>query len=339
MVGMKNLKSNQDEAYIKALRCSHSSDHKLVIFDARPMKKAMASLTKGGGYESQDSYEEVTVEFLKIENCHVMQESYIKLCKLCLKPPGAEKWPSSLESTNWLKHIESILSGAVKIAENIDKNRSVLVHCSGGTDRTSQLTSLSMLILDPYYRTIKGFEVLIEKEWLSFGHKFQSRIGHGDENYADGQRSPVFIQFIDCVWQITRQYPTAMEFNEHFLLTILDELYNCRFGTFLFNSEQERATNLLQDKTVSLWSWINLSVDSFKNPKYDRRDIRNFILRPVASKFYLNLWDKYYCKWNESHEKVCQMHLSTLEMLKKKPQMLGKGKILQRMKELKVFQN
>lgn len=50
---------------------------------------------------------------------------------------------------------------------------SVVVHCSDGWDRTGQLTSLAMLMLDGYYRTIRGFEVLLEKEWLSFGHRFQ----------------------------------------------------------------------------------------------------------------------------------------------------------------------
>lgn len=37
-----------------------------------------------------------------------------------------------------------------------------------------KLTSLSMLMMDKYYRTMKGFEVLIEKEWLSFGHRFET---------------------------------------------------------------------------------------------------------------------------------------------------------------------
>lgn len=74
-----------------------------------------------------------------------------------------------LDSTGWLTHIALVLDGAVKIAHCVHhRNRSVLIHCSDGWDRTSQLSALAQLLLDPYYRTMRGFQVLIEKEWLSY---------------------------------------------------------------------------------------------------------------------------------------------------------------------------
>ena len=49
---------------------------------------------------------------------------------------------------------------------------SCVVHCSDGWDRTSQTCAVAQLLLDPYYRTIQGYQALIEKDWLHFGHKF-----------------------------------------------------------------------------------------------------------------------------------------------------------------------
>jgi myotubularin-related protein 6/7/8 len=85
---------------------------------------------------------------------------------------------SSLESSGWLKHIRSILDTSSFIANAVNKGINVVVHCSDGWDRTAQVCSLAGLMLDPFYRTIKGFQSLIEKDWLAFGHKFTDRCGH-----------------------------------------------------------------------------------------------------------------------------------------------------------------
>lgn len=59
-----------------------------------------------------------------------------------------------------LQWTQTILSGAVRIAELVQKHKSsVLIHCTDGWDRTAQLSALAMLMLDPYYRTIRGLEV------------------------------------------------------------------------------------------------------------------------------------------------------------------------------------
>ncbi|RZF46424.1 hypothetical protein LSTR_LSTR012499 [Laodelphax striatellus] len=319
LVGVAGKRSREDERYIQLIMDANAQSHKLYIMDARPSANAIANKAKGGGYESEDAYQNAELVFLDIHNIHVMRESLRKLKELCFPNIDESRWLSGIESTYWLKHIKCILAGACRIADKIENHKtSVLVHCSDGWDRTAQLTALAMLLLDPYYRTIKGFEVLIEKEWLSFGHKFQQRIGHGDDKHSDADRSPVFLQFVDCVWQVATMYPNAFQFNEHFLITILDHLYSCRFGTFLYNSDRERAMEKVKQRTTSLWSMINSSIDLYRNPLYHAQPQA---LIPVASIRCIRLWRGLYCRWNPSMRTQDPVYQRAREMLALKEQL------------------
>jgi len=69
-------------------------------------------------------------------------------------------WFAQLDATGWFGHLFQVLKGAVRVVDVLERRAcSVLIHCSDGWDRTSQLSALAMLLLDPHYRTIKGFEV------------------------------------------------------------------------------------------------------------------------------------------------------------------------------------
>jgi myotubularin-related protein 6/7/8 len=172
---------------------------------------------------------------------------------------------------------------------------SVLVHCSDGWDRTAQTCALASLLIDPYYRTIHGFMILIEKEWLSFGHKFTTRCGHlnGDSKEV----SPIFTQFLDAVWQVLVQFPVHFQFNELFLITIHDHLYSCQFGTFFGNNEKERKDNKFSSKTYSLWGYIWTHLDDFVNSLYDK-DIDNQLIVPVFDIPFLRFWKGLYCRYD-----------------------------------------
>jgi len=322
-IGVGGVRRNKDdENYISAILEANPQCHKLFIMDARPKINAVANQAKGGGYEDIDNYPNTELVFMDIANIHVMRDSLRKLKDMVYPEVDDPHFLSNLESTRWLEHIKVIIAGATRIADTVDRCRtSVLVHCSDGWDRTPQLTSLAMLLLDPYYRTLSGFEVLIEKEWCSFGHKFAQRYGLGDKNYSDDQRSPIFLQFVDAVWQITKQFPCAFEFNEHFLITILDHLHSNLFGTFLYNSEAIRMKEEVKGKTHSLWSYINSNLEDYLNPLYARL-LHQHVILPVASVRHLRLWKAYYMRWNprtqpqDSIENVNKLLCQRVEQLR-----------------------
>lgn len=302
MVGLKGSRSAQDEKLVECIFGSHQSPEDAytsplatsqtlphvygststnLIIDARPTTNAMANVAMGAGTENMEHYKFGKKAYLGIDNIHVMRKSLNTIIEALTDAEMTGNIDRGLlRRSNWLRHVSTILDGSLMIIRNIHLNAShVLIHCSDGWDRTAQLSALAQVCLDPYYRTIDGFRVLIEKDWVSFGHKFLDRSGHlssekhftvvepeddSDEEGGGGAQkaaqaffasvqkqftssnshqkeiSPVFHQFLDCVRQVQRQFPDRFEYNEQFLLDLHYHLYSCQFGTFLFNSERER---------------------------------------------------------------------------------------------------
>ncbi|RAL09999.1 phosphatidylinositol-3-phosphatase YMR1 [Aspergillus homomorphus CBS 101889] len=159
----------------------YGAQQRNLIVDARPTVNAYAMQAVGLGSENMDNYKFATKAYLGIDNIHVMRDSLNKVIDALkdsdVTPLGPNK--DQLARSNWLKHISTVLDGAGLIARQVGLQHShVLIHCSDGWDRTSQLSALSQLCLDPYFRTLEGFMVLVEKDWLSFGHMFRHRAGH-----------------------------------------------------------------------------------------------------------------------------------------------------------------
>ncbi|CAI0442467.1 unnamed protein product [Linum tenue] len=317
---MMNLRSNADEKLVAAL-CTQPGGargrRKLYIADARPRKNALANGAMGGGSESSSNYFQSEVVFLGIDNIHAMRESLSRLRDYLdthgttssdgmssFLRHGGWTWGggnlssmsasvSAFGDSGWLTHVQSVLTGAAWIAGHVAlESASVLVHCSDGWDRTTQLVALANLLLDPYYRTFSGFQVLIEKDWLAFGHPFADRIGiptvsgsskmsfeltrqasvgsfppspsrqsvgsspAPSASHAQNNCSPIFLQWVDCVSQLLRIYPFAFEFSSAFLVDLLDCMMSCRFGNFFCNSERERQQISIAEACGCMWAYL-----------------------------------------------------------------------------------
>lgn len=47
-----------------------------------------------------------------------------------------------------------------------------------GTDLCCVISSLVQIMLDPHYRTLTGFQCLVQKEWVAGCHAFLDRCNH-----------------------------------------------------------------------------------------------------------------------------------------------------------------
>ncbi|XP_064304337.1 myotubularin-related protein 9 isoform X3 [Phalacrocorax carbo] len=339
--GMVMMRSSQPLTGTNGRRCKE--DEKLInatlrpgkrgyIIDTRSLNVAQQARAKGGGFEQEAHYPQWRRIHKCIERFNILQESLIKLVEACNdQSHNMDRWLSKLEASNWLTHIKEILTAACLAAQCIDREgASVLVHGTEGTDSTLQVTSLAQIILDPSCRTIRGFESLVVREWLQAGHPFQQRCAQSAySNSKQKWEAPVFLLFLDCVWQILRQFPCSFEFNEQFLIMLFEHAYASQFGTFLGNNENERSKLKLSQKTMSLWSWVNRSeeLSKFQNPLFEANSL---VIWPSVAPQSLQLWEGVFLRWNRPSKFLDEAHEEMINIIKYNKELQAKVNALRR---------
>ncbi|XP_069508503.1 myotubularin-related protein 11 [Ambystoma mexicanum] len=189
-----------------------------------------------------------------------IQLSYLKLRSLCMNEisitASDERWLSSLEGTRWLDYVRSCLKKASDVSSLLaDRCRSVVLQEPGDRDLNCLVASLVQVISDPHARTLSGFQSLVQKEWVAAGHPFLLRMSILRE--VDKDQSPVFLLFLDCVWQLLQQFPTSFEFTELYLTALHGSTYQPFFSTFLFNCQWERGRGSQRHLFSQIYTPIN----------------------------------------------------------------------------------
>ncbi|ETK97243.1 hypothetical protein F442_00208 [Phytophthora nicotianae P10297] len=291
------------------------------IVDARPEINAKSNALAGKGHESVKQYDRdgvstAAITFMGIDNIHVVRNSLAGLAQALYEVEDSNFF-GAVQKSRWLEHICSILQGASEVATHLERGDAVLVHCSDGWDRTAQLSALAQIMLDPYYRTLEGFAQLIEKDWCSFGHNFQRRCSHPTSD----QTSPIFLQFIDAVYQLTLQFPTHFQFNELLLSSVAEAVYSSWYGTFQKNSENERRLFLSTVPSVSVWDVIRATTDQFLNPLFAGREVHASSgsnmepMLPVCRVRVMQLWVSQYQK-AIGHMRLQQREFEMLQLIR-----------------------
>ncbi|XP_066420978.1 myotubularin-related protein 9-like isoform X1 [Molothrus aeneus] len=296
LTGPNRRRSREDEQLLGTIL---AEGERGFVLDTRSAQAAKQARISGGGTEHKSAYPGWRRLHRALDRGRVLQDSFSRLVELCSDPAVTmERWLGRLDSSRWLGHVKAALSTACLAAQCLDREGcTVLVHGAEGTDTTLLVTALAQLILDPACRTLDGFQGLLEREWIQAGHPFQLRCARSASSHARGkQEAPVFLLFLDCVWQLSRQFPLSLEFGEQLLLTLFDNAYASAYGTFLCNNERERSLCKVKESTHSLWAWLNQPEERHKylNPLYSHNPL---VIWPCVEPQSIQLWQGFFLRW------------------------------------------
>uniref|UniRef100_A0A8C1VQ81 Zgc:154055 n=1 Tax=Cyprinus carpio TaxID=7962 RepID=A0A8C1VQ81_CYPCA len=285
LTGANKKRCKEDELLLQAVIDGSELGY---IIDLHSAQQAQQAWMTGGGVESKSCYS----HWKRIQRHHekgkVVQESLIKLVEACSDPShSVDRWLSKLENSKWLSHVHSALSTAGLVVESYG--------CI--MTKNNFLTKLLYLILvsDLFARKLMSCMFVVSQA----GHPFQQRCAHSAYSHARlKQECPSFLLLLDCVWQVWRQFPLALEFSEALLLRLAQEVYASNYGTFLCNSEQERCAAGVKENTHCLFqSLLRPDIEEqYLNPLYEPTDLA---IWPSVHPQSLQLWTGLFLRWTE----------------------------------------
>lgn len=302
LVGPTNRRCKEDETILNSLL----TVNKGIIIDTRSKQIAQSAKNKGGGHETPQCYSQWRYICCATPRLREMRDSLTKMVDLFNdRGISSDRFISRLSSAGWLQAVADCLNSAANVAQCVHCEGTpevpVVIHGGEGVDTTLIVVSMAQIILDPDARTIRGFQSLIEREWIMGGHPFALRNAHCA--YAEGsitgpQEGPVFLCFLDCMYQIMSQYPHSFEFGEELLIFLFEHAYASEFGTFLGNCERDKQRLNAKNLTVSLWSYLNNPeiLRSFVNVIYEPREA---VIWPAVAPQSIRLWDRLFLRWQK----------------------------------------
>jgi len=238
--------------------------------------------------------------------------------------------------------------------------------------------------MDKRHRTIIGFENLIQKDWFLAGHLFNQRLSSSPsqeetnpnvDDDSNTQISPIFLLFLDCVFQLTQQYSDEFEFSEIYLIHTWD--YSCSglFYTFSFDgiisflnylnnqtfltsntfietsaismqfgdgNQIPKFTNNFLNEVFRMNSkfWVS-HVDKNKilltNSRFDIKTNFESILTPSSKIYALKFWTRCYLRWYEKFHSYKSAELDLIKSIQEDPSRINEASDSQNFRTLPSF--